>query len=129
MGDYRLSSFLEKFKILISSLFKEKAKGKEDLKLKHLGPTQLQEDNPYFTQLDTALVHKEVRNIALTGPYSSGKTTILNSYLNHRPELKALKISLAFFELPANSQPKGNDDEPKGDRNLIEFSLLQQLFY
>lgn len=36
---------------------------------------------PYFTALDFAFSQQNVRNIAITGPYGAGKSTVINSYL------------------------------------------------
>ena len=53
----------------------------------------IENDNEYFHALDWALSHGKVKNIALAGPYGSGKSSIIDSFLNHRPNLKCLRIS------------------------------------
>ena len=58
---------------------------------------------------------EEIRNIAITGPYGSGKSSLIKSYFKKRPQYKTLKISLATIE--------------KKDLDLIEKSILQQMFY
>lgn len=64
----------------------------------------------------------KVSNIALTGPYGSGKSSIIQSFLKkyRRP---ALHISLAAFVPEADS---GGD---KVSRQEIERSVLQQMLY
>jgi hypothetical protein len=66
--------------------------------------------------------NKKVSNIALTGPYGSGKSSIIQSFLKNyrRP---ALHISLAAFV------PEANSGSEKVSRQEIERSILQQMLY
>ncbi|MNJ85763.1 hypothetical protein D3C87_32420 [compost metagenome] len=73
---------------------------------------------------------KEIRNIAITGPYGSGKSSLLKTFkekYKHDSDLKFLNISLATFKEekdPVNGKTSGEDL-----LRLIELSILQQLFY
>ncbi len=64
----------------------------------------------------------KVSNIALTGPYGSGKSSIIQSFLKkyRRP---ALHISLAAFV------PEADTGDGKVSRQEIERSILQQMLY
>ncbi|BEH14972.1 ATP-binding protein [Marinobacter sp. KM021] len=64
----------------------------------------------------------KVSNIALTGPYGSGKSSIIQSFLKkyRRP---ALHISLAAFV------PEADSGGEKVSRQEIERSILQQMLY
>ena len=64
----------------------------------------------------------KVSNIALTGPYGSGKSSIIQSFLlkYRRP---ALHISLASFV------PETDSEGGKVSRQEIERSILQQMLY
>lgn len=64
----------------------------------------------------------KVSNIALTGPYGSGKSSIIQSFLKkyRRP---ALHISLAAFV------PEADSGGMKVSRQEIERSILQQMLY
>jgi hypothetical protein len=64
----------------------------------------------------------KISNIALTGPYGSGKSSIIQSFLKKYPR-PALHISLAAFALETDS---GDD---KVSRQEIERSILQQMLY
>ncbi len=76
----------------------------------------------YFEALDEKLNDDAIKNIAITGSYGSGKSSIIESYFTQRREKKHLKISLAnFCESEPNILP---EDEKK-----IEEHILQQLFY
>lgn len=75
----------------------------------------------YLNALYWGVKNKNVKNIALTGPYGSGKSSIIQTYLRKYPSTKALNISLATFNL----QNSNNDDF----ENEIELGILKQLFY
>ena len=76
----------------------------------------------YSEAIMFATNNAKVSNIALTGPYGSGKSSIIQSFLKkyRRP---ALHISLAAFVPEADS--KGE----KVSRQEIERSILQQMLY
>lgn len=82
---------------------------------------QLEVGNTYSDALSWAVRNPEVKNLALTGPYGSGKSSILKTFEADHPEYTYLNISLASFE----------DDIQNGIdvRKRIEISILQQIFY
>ena len=79
----------------------------------------------YFIALKEALTKDDVKNIALTGTYGSGKSSIIKTFQKNYIEYKYLNISLASF--------KDNIDDDSIDNEslnrLIELSILQQIFY
>lgn len=68
-----------------------------------------------------------VKNIALTGPYGSGKSSIIKSYEKQRSgTYRLLNISLASFK----EEGKQLTDEQKEDQDRsIERSIIQQMLY
>ncbi len=97
-----------------------------------LSPVSDADEGGYYTKtLTWALKNRkenDIKNIALTGPYGSGKSSILKTfqkkYLGN--DFHFLSISLATFKdekIIADSQ---QDD---GLLRLIELSILQQIFY
>lgn len=64
----------------------------------------------YFEKIDSAIDNSDNRNIAITGKYGSGKSTIVDSYLKERNKDDYLKVSLAAFSLE-NNQWNGNKQE------------------
>lgn len=91
----------------------------------------------YSKALQWALENREnedIKNIALTGPYGSGKSTILKTFQKNYKgtELKFLNISLATFkEEKPKFDEQGNPIEKDKEEllRLIETSILQQIFY
>lgn len=80
----------------------------------------------------------DATNIALTGPYGSGKSSILISLKADYPQYKYLNISLATLqplEERLNEIEEWKIDEEDGEISkenldrLIEYSILQQLVY
>lgn len=86
---------------------------------------ELERIAPYTNRLKDAIDTKGITNIALTGGYGSGKSTILNTFQDLYPDYEYINISLASFKDNKQDNPKENDDL---DRQL-EISILQQLFY
>ncbi len=97
---------------------------------------------------------KDIKNIALTGNYGSGKSSILKTFQERNIEgLEFLKISLATFKeeknfnekhstsnLPvkvysedeteiAKSEQESSSDRKNEQLRLVELSILQQIFY
>ena len=126
-----------------------------------LSPISDQENHKYYCDaLEWALINrkeKDIKNIALTGNYGSGKSSILKTFRERQIEgLNFLNISLATFKEEKNKNSKtpisqeskvsDNTKEDKisqiaknksngeiSDKNdqlrLIELSILQQIFY
>ncbi len=107
----------------------------------------------YEIALENAINNKNVRNIAITGSYGAGKTSVLDTFFkkeeNNISDLKfpfkkmrkqnklkyknTLNISLAFFDNPktVNSENENNDEETNTllQNNIIEKGVLKQLTY
>lgn len=96
-------------------------------------------NNPkYNTVLDIAnkIGNTDVKNIALTGPYGAGKSSIIRTLERDFPEANYLNISLAtldddtFFEdNPNTNNTKCNFKSKDEINHLIEYSILQQIIY
>lgn len=78
----------------------------------------------HLKALQWAVENSKIKNIALTGPYGSGKSSIINTFLTKNPLLdsESIKISLATFDDVANNKPIDLNE------NLVD-GILQQLFY
>lgn len=89
---------------------------------KSLGETGL---SGYKEALDYAFLDEDIANIALTGAYGSGKSSIIESY-KKKSNLNFLHISLAHFDKRETDNSVGNDDI--NERNL-EGKILNQLLH
>jgi hypothetical protein len=82
----------------------------------------------YEQELTAKLEDPEVKNIAITGPYGSGKTSVIQTFFTNNPQYKPLYVSLAAFK---DEQDTGvlTPEVQKALDDRIEYSILQQLFY
>lgn len=92
-------------------------------KFVNLAPTdQADKGGVYSEALLFATADPQVSNIALTGPYGSGKSSIIQSFLKEYRK-PTLHISLAAFI------PETGAAGDKVGRQEIERSILQQMLY
>lgn len=84
---------------------------------------ELKKVNPYLSNLKKAINTEGINNIALTGSYGSGKSTILKTFQHHNRQFNYLNISLASFK-----DNKDESEEKEFERKL-EISIPQQIFY
>lgn len=108
---------------------KEKPKNteqKSQYKYHALTPIDCVENSDvYIDALEQALQHPDVKNIAITGPYGAGKSSVIRTFFAKcckKSRYKCLTISLATFT-PIK------DSTPEVERHAIESSILEQLFY
>lgn len=94
------------------------------------------EDSSYKTVeelnevIEEALKKGEIKNIALTGPFGSGKSSILLTLRKNFGNYEYLPISLATLKADEEENPPQKTDEEIEKLNRrIEYSILQQLIY
>ena len=89
----------------------------------------------YIDRLNEYLINRSdrVREIALTAPYSAGKTSILKTFQKRFPNYKCTIVSLgSFTENEKEIKQNDDNDQPGSDYrvlNKIEKSIVQQLLY
>ena len=98
-----------------------------EIPFEHLAPLDSANDPEVFEALDYALSQTCIHNIAVTGNYGSGKSSVLNTYIKTHKKHKFLNISLATFTEEVTQQ--GNGILPETTIQKIEKSILQQIFY
>lgn len=118
-------------------------------KQKALTPIVLKESDDSFNtvkDLLNAIANDEILNIAVTGPYGSGKSSVIKTFKERvNRDVKILDISLATLDADASLYAAGNTtsagDQEKDKQpaitaeqketlnRKIEFSILQQLVY
>ena len=90
-------------------------------------------DAVYFGAIDFALKDKSVHNLAISGPYGAGKSSVIHSYIADCKKQKKkiigeewtvndVTITLAHLRTNANTKKEI-------DSNQIEYSILEQLFF
>lgn len=84
----------------------------------------------YIIRLKNAIDQPNVFNIALTGSYGAGKSSILKTFKAYYPEYHYVNVSLAAF-VEVNLSDGDNTVKGKQDsfEEQLEYSILQQLFY
>ena len=90
----------------------------------------------YEKALNWGFNKKRIKNIALSGPYGSGKSSIIETYLHRHEEVKnsAVQVSLASFtsveaklEAATTCEKIGQNTETSEEE--LEKAILKQLFY
>jgi len=134
----KLNYYIDKFQTWLKVTFQKK----QIEVINHfnpLTPTDNAEDcEIYLESIEWALKNKStIRNIAISGTYGSGKSSIIKTFIKRitesenyfkrklNPIYQFLNISLATFKDNENT-PQQNDKELL---RLIELSILQQLFF
>jgi hypothetical protein len=95
-----------------------------------LTPVKNVELKIYKDALDFVFQEDDLKNVAITGPYSAGKSSVVETYKNDHPSLNFLHISLAHFEATGLDSDNGN--EAKDDKNndaALEGKILNQLLH
>ncbi|QKJ33668.1 hypothetical protein [Pseudomonas sp. MPDS] len=83
----------------------------------------------YQAALEFALRNPSVRNIAITGPYGSGKTSVIKTFEKNSC-YRFLNVSLATFSDPNELNAQDKDQDPEKDVTVrVERSILQQMLY
>jgi hypothetical protein len=138
MKDKLLNLLKKSIKWLEALHYKHSQENKEDLGYSSLSPIDDGDENGHYSKaILWALKNRkqeDIKNIALTGPYGSGKSSILKTFQKNYKgnDLNFLNISLATFK---EEKPDFDDNgkEIKVDKTdllrLIEISILEQIFY
>lgn len=84
----------------------------------------------YAQALDEAFHNERICNIALSGPYGAGKSTIMQTYESEHKDRRCIHISLAKFQGANESRGKDaveeDDQEASGNMQLACFSCFFQ---
>lgn len=98
-----------------------------------LTPTSnAQECEVYLEALNWALKQKTIKNIAITGSYGSGKSSVIQTFIkqntfNYFNQYKFFNISLATFKDFREQEDGKNELNDQDLQRLIEMSILQQI--
>lgn len=103
------------------------------LRIDNLAPKDdLEKCEDYCKVLEYGIENRKVFNIAVTGPYGSGKSSILRTFENKYVKYKYINISLAAFisnTVVLDNELNQDDEKINEQEKSIEKGILQQLFY
>ena len=88
-----------------------------------LTPTKNANISIYDEAIEFVFKNSDVTNVAISGPYGAGKSSVVESYENKHKEKKFLYISLAHFK------PIAGDGSDGVDETMLEGKILNQLIH
>lgn len=98
-----------------------------------LTPTGNVNIDVYVQAIDFVFKHPDIKNVAISGAYSAGKSSVLESYKNRHGELNFLHISLAHFQSPNKKKNEEvnekKNEEPEVKESVLEGKILNQLIH
>lgn len=77
----------------------------------------------YEEAINYAFDNSDIRNVAISGAYSAGKSSVLASYEKKHSKLRFLHISLAHFASP------DQENETEVKESVLEGKILNQLIH
>ena len=98
---------------------------KNNLFFEKLTPVNDSDISIYEAAIDFVFKNDDVRNIAISGAYGAGKSSVLASYKTKHSSTKFLHISLAHFQ---DTQDEGSSNEPIKN-SVLEGKILNQLIH
>lgn len=93
------------------------------LHFERLTPIDNMDLNVYEEAIDYVFDNSDIKNVAISGAYSAGKSSVLASYKKKHSDLHFLHISLAHFKSPEQ------EDETDVKETVLEGKILNQLIH
>lgn len=81
----------------------------------------------YEEALNYVFKNNDIKNVAISGPYSAGKSSLLESYKKKHSDKKFLHISLAHFNDTKTDEKDSNKKEFGNTETVLEGKILNQL--
>ena len=116
---------------------KQLAQAQENITFEKLTPTTLSSDEMigYNEALDFIFKEEDLLNIAISGPYASGKSSVFKTYEEKRLEKKKIKgihISLSYFSPNLKSKIENQNPDNEftfNDELMLERKIINQLIH
>ena len=108
---------------------KKHVKGIIDMSFAKLTPRDNVDIKHYESAIDFAFNEYDINNIAFSGSYSSGKSSIMLTYEKNNPEKKIVHIALANFNTEDNKDDKDNGFKHTEKIDNIEGKIINQLIH
>lgn len=108
---------------------------KDEYHFERLTPINDIELKVYEDAINYVFENQDIKNVAISGAYSAGKSSVLESYKKKHSKLQFLHISLAHFQSPDLEEETGDvdpkDHEEKGEikESVLEGKILNQLIH
>ena len=107
---------------------------KDEYHFERLTPINDIELKVYEDAINYVFENQDIKNVAISGAYSAGKSSVLESYKKKHSKLQFLHISLAHFQSPDLEQTGDadqKDHEEKGGvkESVLEGKILNQLIH
>lgn len=108
---------------------------KDEYHFERLTPINDIELKVYEDAINYVFENQDIKNVAISGAYSAGKSSVLESYKKKHSKLQFLHISLAHFQSPELEEETGDadqkDHEEKGGikESVLEGKILNQLIH
>ncbi|MCQ4924403.1 hypothetical protein NE686_14975 [Tissierella carlieri] len=99
--------------------------GKNKHNFQKLTPINKANIDIYKDALDYVFNNSDIKNIGISGSYSSGKSSVIETYKTLRPNIKFIHISLAYFQ----SATKTEEEIIELNENVLEGKILNQLIH
>ena len=97
----------------------------EKYNFQKLTPTNDAELSIYKNALDFVFNDPDLKNIGVSGAYSAGKSSVVETYKKLKPDIKFMHISLAYFQ----SASESNRPATEQNENVLEGKILNQLIH
>lgn len=91
-----------------------------------LTPVSNADISVYEEAIDFAFDNSDVKNVAISGAYSAGKSSILESYKTKNKDYRFIHISLAHFRTP---EQENSESEEIVKESVLEGKILNQLIH
>ncbi|PKM94234.1 MAG: hypothetical protein CVU84_12290 [Firmicutes bacterium HGW-Firmicutes-1] len=79
----------------------------------------------YNDALNYVFDNPDIKNVGISGAYSAGKSSVIETYKTLRPDIKFMHISLANFQ-PSSADAYQADNQ---NENVLEGKILNQLIH
>ncbi|MGL5550348.1 MAG: hypothetical protein ACRDD4_11670 [Culicoidibacterales bacterium] len=80
----------------------------------------------YTKALDYAFNSDDIKNIAITGIYGAGKSTIWKTYVNKKNIKKIITTSLGQYEVKDDEEHNNEQDDSPNSSNIMNFNRLER---
>lgn len=109
-------------------------------KFEKLTPISDGDISVYEEAIDTVFTESDIRNVAISGSYGAGKSSLIAAYKNKHPEKKFIHISLAHFQNNPNTNITTDETDPVNfddtvnetasiKESVLEGKILNQLIH